>query len=176
MSEHDKIMAYFKEVNDDPNGLYTASANTTSKRCGENALYRIRPKAADNKALLDLFFFEKKNDGTLQSLWTSSDDTKIKTIFPTQEFWVAKWEFTVNIPNEPETRLKEKYGNNFMVPKNDKKTTVNRVARAGSVIGRCAEIKTHRNIKLITVAILCLIVAAVLWYVYKKRAKKRKKK
>lgn len=173
MSEHDKIMAYFKEVNDDPNGLYTASANTTSKRCGENALYRILPKAADNKALLDLFFFEEKGDGTLQSLWTSSDDTKVKTIFPTQEFLVANWGFSVNIPHEPESRLKEKYGNDFMVPKNDKKTIVKRVARAGNVAGRCANIKTHRNAKLITVAILCLIVAAVLWY--KKKTNKRNK-
>ena len=80
----------------------------------------------------------------------------------------------MNIPHEPESRLKEKYGNDFMVPKNDKKTIVKRVARTGNVAGRCMKIKTHRNAKLITVAILCLIVAAVLWY--KKKMNKRNKK
>ena len=162
--EREKIIAYFKQINEDPHGLYTAFPHKSNTHGG--ALYKIRPKAHDNKALLDLFFFAKEDDGTLKSLWTSLDDTNMETIFPTQSFWVHKWGSLVNIPHNPETRLREKYGDDFMVPKNDKKTPIKRTVRSLKVATR--QIRNTNWTKLVVFLLYLVIVATTLRYVYKR--------
>lgn len=167
--EFDKIMTYFDDINNDANQEYFVEQNKKYRVCGNtngNALmlYQIRPKSDDNKALLDLFFFEELHEGVLQSMWTKDDDTHIETIFPLKTFYVQKWGFSVNIPRYPTKRLVEKYGEEYMTP-SDKAVYASKFKRGTKVFGRCLNNRyryTTYHHKLCFLIILLVFVFLVL--------------
>ena len=163
MSEFEKVMTYFDEINEDPNGLYQVEQNTKYRVCGNYSgtslvLYHIRPRLPDNVALLDLFFFEEDGEGGLRSMWTHQDDTTVDTIFPVQKFYVEKWGFSVNIPNKPTGRMIEKYGEDFMTPVSYKTTVMGRFARGKNIFGRCMKNKYRGMYSNTTLMILLVLI------------------
>lgn len=146
MEEFDKAMAYFDEINNDPEGLYFVERNSRYRLCGALLLYQVRPRSPDNAALLDLFFFEDDGIGGLRSMWTHEDDTTMDTIFPVQNFFVKSWGFSINIPSKPTDRLIQKYGENYMTPVSYKSTLIGKFRRGRNVFGRCMNMKMkYRN-------------------------------
>ena len=169
MSEFEKAMEYFDEINDDPQGLYQVEQSTKYRVCGDYGgealmLYHIRSRTPDsNVALLDLFFFEEDGEGGLRSMWTHEDDTFVETIFPVQSLYVKRWGFSLNVPGKPRARLVEKYGEDFMTPKAYKTTIMGRLGRGRSVFGRCVNNK-YRG-KYVILIIFCLILPLVAFIV-----------
>ena len=174
-AELEKVVAYFDDINKDPQGLYQVSKNTMSRVCGDYEgktlmLYHVRPRSGDSAALLDLFFFEDDGGGDLRSMWTHEDDTFVDTIFPVQKFYVEKWGFSVSIPNKPTNRLIEKYGKDFMIPVSYKTTAMGRFIRSKNVFGRCMGNKyrgTDRNTAL-KFLFLCSLVVFIIIKVLRK--------
>lgn len=164
----DKVIRFFEFVKQE--GVYTVTQKTSYRKCGDFngkslMLYQVRPTDADNPALLDIFFFEKNENGTLTSKWTSEDDTFIDTIFPVQRFYVSKWDLSVNIPNDPTKRLIEKYGPDFMTPSAYKRTALGTFYRGRNVFSRCFEntwgFNLNWNILMLMIVIVILLQSLV---------------
>lgn len=123
---------------------YTVRKSTAHKRCGDFSgealvLYQVRGETE----LLDVFFFKLDSDGeTLRSMWTSDDDTKMSTIFPVRDKYVDAWGFDVQVPFDPVARLVEKYGEDYMTPKDTKNHLRSKVRRSVKVWARCARNKS----------------------------------
>lgn len=166
LTDHEKVVSYFAQINNDQYCEYYVEKNTKHRVCGDFGgdallLYQIRPKNTDNKALLDLFFFEDDGAGRLKSMWTWKDDTFIDTIFPLQQVYVEKWGFSVNIPNEAGTRLVEKYGSDYMTPTSQKNTWGRKLYRSTNVFHRCAENTWGKRYHV--VLIFLIFVACATW-------------
>lgn len=168
--ELEKVLVYFDEINKDPQGLYQVSKNTKYRVCGDYdgntlMLYHVRPRSDDNKALLDLFFFEEEEDGGLRSMWTHEDDTFVDTIFPVQMIYVEKWGFSLSIPSKPTVRLIEKYGDNFMTPVSYTDDTMRRFTRrftrSKNVFGRCMGNKYRGMSRIATLTYMTLLLVCV---------------
>ncbi len=170
MSEFEKTMEYFDEINDDPQGLYQVEKSTKYRVCGNYGgmslvLYHIRSRSPENNvALLDLFFFEEDGEGGLRSMWTHEDDTFVDTIFPVQRTYVNTWGFSLNVPNKPTARLIEKYGEDFMTPTTYKSTLLGRLGRGRNVFGRCMS-NTYRGRYGLLILLLALVLPAVAFIV-----------
>lgn len=164
VSEYEKVMEYFDEINEDPDSLYQVEKSTKYRVCGDYSgesllLYHIRSRFPEsNISLLDLFFFEEDGEGGLSSMWTHEDDTFVDTIFPVKKFYVEKWGFSLNIPGKPTTRLIEKYGEDFMTPTAYKTTVMGRLTRGRNVVGRCVRNRYFRKSRRLMIMTLFLLV------------------
>lgn len=172
LTDHEKVVSYFNQINDDPYSEYYVTKNKKHRVCGDFLqgdallLYQIRPKSAHNKALLDLFFFkhdDADDAGRLKSMWTWEDDTFVDTVFPLQQIYVDAWGFSINVPNKWNTRLIEKYGNEYMTPKSHKNTMFQRWYRGKNVFQRCAANMWGRQVFLIGFITL-LFLLSILFY------------
>lgn len=166
MSEFEKVMGYFDEINDDPKSSYQVEKSTKYRVCGDYGgkalvLYHIRSRTPEtNVALLDLFFFEEDGDGGLRSMWTHEDDTFVETIFPVQRLYVKSWGFDINVPGKPTARLIEKYGKDFMVPVAYKTTVMGRMGRGKNVFGRCMSNRYGGKYSILVLLVLMLPLVA----------------
>ena len=154
-----KVMEYLQTIEHE----YDISRDNTYRKCGDIdgkslMLYKIRPKSNKNLALLDIFFFEELEGGELKSLWTSDDDTHIDVIFPLELFFVEKWGFSVNIPNDPVRRLIGKYGEDFMTPVTYKRTILGRFLRGKNVMGRCIENRWGNRLYIVIMIVFIIFV------------------
>lgn len=146
--EYQAVMEALSELTKSSN--YTVEKSTAHRHCGDFSgkdllLYQVRDENSPN-ALLDVFFFQPDPlTDVLKSMWTSSDDTKLSTVFPVQDLYVTSWGFAVQVPADPIKRLVEKYGKDYMTPKSTKNSLVSKWTRSAKVWSRCTANKLYRT-------------------------------
>lgn len=141
LDDHQTVTDIFAQINSNTTCAYVTTQNKNHHLCGyfngkAIKLYQVRPISADDTALLHVFFFREEGDGTLRCMWSSSEHARVDNIFPTRKWYVPRWGFSVNVPNQATKRLSEKRGD-FRTRKDKDNGLMNRLSRASLIFVRC---------------------------------------